>query len=59
MSISPVSGVVAAQAHIPTAPAAKSESLEAPGAPDHDGDADNSPAPAAKAQANGRVDVRA
>lgn len=61
MSIGPIQGV---SAHVP-AGAAKPESMETPGTPDHDHDSDDSPANAVAAasktatRALGRVDVKA
>ncbi len=53
MSISPVAG--AAQHPATVSNAAKPESIETPGAADHDGDADNSAARAAAPQSPSTV----
>jgi len=57
MSISPIAGTGSVQHTAPPKP----ESSEAPGAPDRDHDADNAPkaAPAKRASAAGRVDIKA
>jgi|CZKG01.1.fsa_nt_gi hypothetical protein len=47
MSINPIAGVGPVQGHSPAPAAAKPEAGEAPGAPDHDTDADNSGTPPA------------
>jgi hypothetical protein len=41
MSITPVGGAVPVQSHAAPTASVKPEAAEVPGAPDHDGDADN------------------
>ncbi|HXD54006.1 MAG TPA: hypothetical protein VN618_04560 [Solirubrobacteraceae bacterium] len=61
MNIGPIGGAAAT----PSAPISKPESMEVPGAPDHDHDTDDSPAnatanaAAVSAPKLGRVDVKA
>jgi len=54
MTISPVGGVSLRQHPQSPVAAAKTEAAEVPGAPDHDGDADD-----AAAKASGSVNVKA
>jgi len=63
MSIGAIGGVSPIQGHATAVSIGKPESKEVPGAPDHDGDADDtgakvSPASAPRATAAGRVNVK-